>query len=366
MIQEGKIGVFEASSLVIFMVASKALFGAVRELVEATGPSAWYTTIISGITALIGFWIIIRLMQRFPGQELVSILKTVYGRITGSLIALIICFLYIYNAASFTREFTEAVKVFEYPLTPPSFIMILILLAVIVLLYYGLETTARTTSFFTWPLIVGMISIFFLGLPLGKLTNLYPLLGHGLDRTIITGLLRSSVYGEVIGLTIILNALQGIENFKKAGKHGIIISIIIISLSLFIYSLIFPYSVSVENTIPLLTLTRIIEYGRFFQRFESIYIFIWSVAATLTTAINLYLALSIYCKTFRINDHRVLVLPLCILLFSIAIIPKDIVTITSIYVHYLRQYGWIIFIGLPLLTLIVAAVRGKKGESANA
>lgn len=366
MLNEGKIGVFEAICIVAIMSSTKVLYSSTRAVVEISGTTGWLTTIISGGTALVGFYFITLLMNRFPGRELVSVFETVFGRIVGIVISLVISLFFLFNSAAFAREFVEAVKVYVYPLSPPSFLLIIFVLAVMTILYFGFECVARTAALFAWPMLTGLAVIVVLAIPLYQISNLYPLLGHGPVKIITTGMLRSSVYGDTLALAVVINSLQGISHFKKSGLTAVILSTLIIAVSIFIYDLSFPYFIASENTIPLYALTRSIEYGRFFQRFEAIFLFVWSISAILASAINLYFALSIYSKVFRIDDHRALILPQTVIIFTASIIPPDISTIAYDYVHTIRQYGWVVYFGIPLLALVVAVARGLRGEPAGA
>jgi len=365
-LKEGKIGVFETTTLLTILISTKVLFSSGRELVELVGPAAWYEAIISGITALVGFFLILMLLDRFPGRELAAIMETVFGRVAGSIFSLVIGATFFVNAALTLREFAEAVKVYEYPLSPISFIMIFFILAVVTMLYLGFEAIARTAALFAWPLLAGVAALFLLPWPLYKIYNLFPLFGHGLGKTVTSGLLRSSTYGEILALAVIGNSVQGFRHVKKTGVTALIITIMIFALFLFCYILAFPYFIATESTIPLLNLTRMIEYGAFFQRFESIFLFVWSIASILAVGINLYVALSIYCKVFKMDDHRAMVLPLSIMLFSAAILLSDISSIAFDYVPFFRQFGSVIFFGFPILALLVASARGKKGDPGGA
>ncbi|HOV80511.1 MAG TPA: endospore germination permease [Bacillota bacterium] len=366
MLREGKIGVFEAISVITFMSATKVLYSSSRALVEASGTSGWLTTIVSGVTALAGFYFIILLMSRFPGQELVSVFETVFGRFAGIIFSLLMSVFFLLNSAMFAREFIEAVKVYAYPLSPPSFLLVIFILAIITVLYFGFECVARTAALFAWPMLAGLAVIVILAVPLYEMSNLYPVLGHGPACIIKTGLLRSSVYGDALALAVVINSLQGSEHFKKSGVTAIILSTAIIATGFLIYNLSFPYYIASESTIPVYALTRSIEYGRFFQRFEAIFLFVWSISGILASAINLYFALSTYSKVFRIDDHRALILPQTVIIFSVSLIPLDISSIAYEHVNHIRQYGSAIYFGIPLLALLVAVIRGIRGEQAGA
>ncbi|HRU42329.1 MAG TPA: spore gernimation protein, partial [Candidatus Diapherotrites archaeon] len=60
---------------------------------------------------------------------------------------------------------------------------------------------------------------------------------------------------------------------------------------------------------------------------------------------------------------RPVAIPMAVLAVSVAIIPKDFSSVLSVYVEGIRTYGNITFFIMPVIALIVAAIRKKKGES---
>jgi len=365
MLKEGKIGVFEATCIVSIAITAKLFFASPRALAEVVGPAGWLVHIVAIPAALVGFLFIFLLMKRFPGQDLVSVFETVFGKIAGSLISIILAAVILFNSVLLTREFSEAIKVYIYPFTPPSMIMFFFLAPVLLMVYLGFESLARTVASFIWIAAIGLLSIFILASPLYKIYNLFPLFDGGISHIAIIGLQKSSVYGDIVFLAVVINSLQGIGHFKKAGLTAISFSGIFIFTGLLILSLAFSKTVASESTIPMLSLTRAIEFGTFFQRFESVYIFVWSISAILAAGVNLYAFTSIYCKVFRIKDQKPLVLSLGVILFSIGILMPSITVIVSLLALF-RDFSWAVYFGIPLLALFVAAARGKKGVKAGA
>lgn len=362
LLKEGKIGVFEATSLVIMAVGPEAMFSNVRNDLEFLGPAAWHVYILCTLFALAGFLILSKLMERFPGCDLVSVYKKVFGNLIGSILSLLVSVIFFLTSVWLIREFTEAVKVYVYRVTPPSLIMIFLILAIIVLLYGGLETISRTTALFIIPVLFGVFVIFVLNYPLFKTYNLFPILGYGMGRNLTFSIKNISFFGASLSLAVFLSSLQGNKFFKKCGLVGITIPGLFVATGYFVYTMVFPYTVAPENTIPVFNLTRAIEFGTFLQRFDPIFLFVWSISSIIAAAIYAYTFLSLYCKVFKINDHRPLVLPLGILLFCTGILITSLSTLSFVLVPPLRNFGGIVYFGLPLLALLVAMIRGQKGE----
>ncbi len=365
MLREGKIGVFEAISVVLTSIVVKVFFASPRQLTETVGPAGRLVHVIAVSAALVGFLLISLLMKRFSGQDLVSVLETVFGKIAGNLISLILAAVILFNAVLFTREFSEAVKAYIFPSTPPSMIMIFFLAPVLLMSYLGFESLVKTVSSFVWIILISFISILILSGPQYNFSNLFPLFDGGIGHVAITALNRTLVYGDILVLTVFINSLQGFGHFKKAGLTAVIISGLFLISGFLAYNMSFPRSVASENAIPAYAITRAIEFGTFFQRFDPIYVFIWSISAMLAVGVNLYAFISIYCKVFRIEDQKPLVLPLGIILFSIGILMPSTTVIVSL-LGLLRSSGWSIYFGIPLLALLIAAARGKRGVKSDA
>jgi spore germination protein (amino acid permease) len=343
---------------------TEIMFTAPRSDAELLGPAVWHGYLIRTLLAMAAFLILSRLMDRFPGHDLVFVYKKVFGNVAGSTFSLLLGAAFLFQAIRFTREFSEAIKVYVYSSTPPSFIMIFFLFAVLVILYFGFETVARTSALFLLPVLFGYLLIYILGFPLYKYCNLFPVLGFGMSRDLTFSIENISFFGESLSLAVILSSLQGNKYFKNSGLRGIAISGLFTAAGTLAYTMAFSYPVGLENVIPAFSFTSVIELGTFFQRFDSVFLFIWSIGAMVTVAIDTYIFLSIYCKVFKINDHKPLVLPMGILIFSAGIMVKDLSTLSFVIIPFFRKYAGIIYFGLPLLALLFAAIR-RQNEGAS-
>lgn len=361
MIREGKFGTFEAVCLMTIVIASKSFFSTIRLLLKTTGTAGWYSTLVSCLTSIVLFMFLYLLMKRFPGMELTEIFERVTGKIIGKFLSFLFVAYFIYYSGVNIREFVEMIKTYVYPYTPPSVIVSVFLLAVLVITYVGLEGVARLSAMCFIPAIIGFIGILILAYPNYRLDYIFPLGGYGIDKTLYYGILRSSAYSEPVMLAFIINSIHGVGNFKKIGLLSLVLSGVIISISIFCDLMAFSFTVGSENVSSLFQLSRIIYFSRFFQRVESIFIIIWVITAVITVAATFYIAVSIFCKAFRVNNHRPLLFPASFLTFMIALLPENLVQVAELYVLYIRQYSIFFVYLIPILVLIVSLILGKKG-----
>ncbi len=358
---EGKFGLYEAVCLTTLIIITKIFYTSIRAIIKTTGTAAWYATIISYMVSVAFFLLIYLLMKRFPGKNLVEIFEAVTGKLIGKFLAIIFSAYIIYYAAVNLREFVEMIKAYNLPYTPPSIILGVVIGAAVILAYKGLEGIARMGYFVFLPVLVGIIIILVLAFPYYNPRALFPILGYGLDTTLYFGVLRSSAYEEVVILAIMINSIQGLKNFKKAGLISLTISVVLFSTVLALQLMAFDYAEGSENLSGLFQLSRIIYFDRFFQRIESIFLFIWSISTIIAVSAAFYTSISVYCKAFKIKNHKPIILPFAYILFMVSLIPKNLSEVVNIHISFIRQYSFVIVYVIPVLVLVLSLILGRKG-----
>lgn len=363
MIKEGKFGVNEAVCLVTMAICNKIFSTTPAYVTRTIGNTGWYMTLISCAVALVFFTFIYLLLKRFPGRNIVEIYDASLGRVVGFIFSFLLMGSFLLSVGIYTREFTDILKIYSLPFTPLSVIIGTLLSVAAIAAFLGLETIARVAKLAFYPALIGYLLILIFSSSYFEPFKLLPIFGYGLDKTVITGVLRGSAYDEVIILAVFAGSLQGIEHIKKAGFISLLLSGFIISIGLLCFALVFEYTSIQEVTIVAYVMTRKIEYGVFFQRMDPIFLLQWIITTAVYISILFYTTVSIYCKLFRLQDARPVVIPMAVLAFSIAVFPKDITSVISVYVQGIRNYGNITFFVMPVIALIIAVIRDKKGES---
>lgn len=365
MIKEGKFGVQEAVWLTTIAISAKVFFSSPAVLAGLVGNTGWYATILSAIIALIGFVFIYLLLKRFPGKDIAEIFDLSVGRVFGFLFSGVLGIYMLFIAITRVAEFSEVIKVYVFPLSPNWYIIGIFVVCVFVLSWLGLENIARISKLVAYFMLAGFIIVLLLGIQNYNINNIYPIFGYGLDKTITTGIVRSSAYGEVIILAIFASSFQGVKYIKKEGIISIVLSVLFISVSIFAYTLTFPYFAAQEITAPMYEMATLIDYGRFLQRVEPLFLFVWIIGSLISATIIFYSFIWIFCKMFRIQDKKPIILGGAVILYAAAIMHKDIIAVVYGNVQFIRNFGSLAIFILPLLALIIAAIR-KKGAKQNA
>lgn len=366
MSKKGEFGIHEIVALTSMAMLAKVLYTSSSASVKLLGTTSWYMTIISCVTTIIFFLFICKLMERFPGKDIFEIYEIVLGKFLGKLIGVIFSLFLLFYCSSGIREFLEMIKSYNLPDTPPSIIIGAFMLVIALICYKGIENLARFSYIIFYPFIIGIFFILILALPYYNPDYLKPYFGYGLWKTIYAGFLRSSAYQEVTLLYIIIKSIHARKDFKKAGLITIILSGIITCTCMICYIMAFGYIAGAESVSGIFQLSRIIYYNRYFQEIESIFLFIWVLAAVQNCSLAMYLSITSYCKVFNIGEHRNLILPFCFLTFMASLIPSNFPQIIDINMMIIRQYSFPLPFILPVFVLIISIILKKGGEKGGA
>lgn len=366
MTREGRFGSKEAISVLTITISAKTFFTSPANVVKIAATAGWYLTLISCLTAMLAFLFIYLLLKRFDGKSLPEINEIVLGRPIGFVFSLLLMLILMLTSTINLREFAEVIKVYVLNESPLVYIMVLFLTGVCVLSILGLESIARMAKLSAFGLMGGFILIVVLAAKDYDLTRLLPLMGHGLDRTIIHGLTRCSAYGEIIILAVIARSVGGARYVKRVGFISLALSGMFVGGGILAFSLFFPYSIGQEMTAPLYQMASQINYGTFFSRMEPIFLFVWVISTLISVCATFYVSLMIYSHIFRIRDNRPLVIPLALIMLGLAVLPKDIIDLVNKYIHTEREYGWTLFFLPSILVFVVALIRRKGVRRGNA
>ena len=136
-------------------------------------------------------------------------MKDTLGGFFGFVFSIALALYLLFLATNTLSEFTEVAKAYVFLLTPSSFIIGIFVVGILVMCILGLETQARFAKLAAYTMLTGFVLVLILGTENYDINRLFPILGYGADKILITGLARSSVYGEIVILAVIAPSLQG-------------------------------------------------------------------------------------------------------------------------------------------------------------
>lgn len=360
-------GKWEAVFLLTNIICTKLFLFYPRMTVDDAGTAGWIMTVFVSLLAFILFSILIKLFKKFEGKDILDIAALAGGKPLKILAGLFMAGMSLFTITIGIRDFSEDMKVISLPTSPLSFVMISFIIGMVVGSFFGLEAILRINAIVIPAVSVGYIVILMGVIPNMDMDNLFPILGTGVKDIFGKGLFRVSVFFEILTIFIITPFLGESKKVRSTGYIALGISSLFLIMGSLSYILTFSYPVSKELFLPIYHMARLINIGRFFQRIEALFVFIWAMAALLYMTSIFYLMLYIIAKTAGLKYLRPLILPFAVIVFSAGFIPQSLNSIihitTEIIYKFIGVSGFLFYI----LVLGIANLRqkSKKGVRKN-
>ena len=124
--------------------------------------------------------------------------------------------------------------------------------------------------------------------------------------------------------------------------------------------MIFPFIAFSDEMLSVYLLTRLIEFGKFFQRVDAIFIFVWILSTFSFLSVTTAFINRIIKKLTQIKNHKALSYAVCSIIFSIALSFKNISDMKYIQNVLLKYIVIILVFVISLIVLILANLKHKK------
>ncbi|MGO4346603.1 endospore germination permease [Paenibacillus sp. MCAF9] len=353
------IGLREATAIGIIFIITKIFLPFQRSLAEEGGSAAWIILVIAMLFCPLTWWAIRGVINNGPeNSTLITATEDILGPILGSAVNLMYCTFFYMITFIVLREFSEIISSEILPRTPLMAILLALLLPIAFIAHTGIEAIGRISSITVF-LIVGSVYLLLIG---GLMTHmepkaLSPLWGTGRSHVLFLGVIKSSLFSELLVLGFLLPRMRHQKDWGKVAWWCIIVSSVLLLSTTICYLFIFPYPTAARINVPLMEISKLIVYGRWLQRLESLFLIVWLISTVVKLAVGLYCTASALSQIFHLPRHRPLVFPLTITIFSFAMLPDSEMTAIAWDRDILRTYGSIISIGLPMLTWLVGIIR---------
>ena len=355
-----KLNTLESIFLICIITVTRTILSFPQNIIENQKSASILNLIFISIIAFFTVHLICKLFKKFPGLDIIDISEIVGGKIFKNIIGTIFVGYFIITSSILLRNFCETLKIVYYPMTNIVFILILFLLAISFVNKLSISTILKTNSIIVPLALLSIIFLFFANTKNFMLNKIFPILGNGFANTFILGISNLSAFGGISFIYFLPPLLEKPENLKKIS----IISICIITLCLIlsISTLLFMFSFFETNNkiSPLYNTARYIEFGKFFQRLESIFLFIWIILFACYLSITSYFSISILKKILHLESQIPLSNIVALLMFSIATIPKNYAISSNFENTYYPLLVLTIVFLLGIGILILGNMKRKK------
>lgn len=338
-----------------------------RIAVEHSGLGAWWA--IVGI-ALVGYviaWVHSALNERFSTLTGADMALKVFGRWLGSVVLAVYLCAYILFVALCTYFFTDMLAQFM-PKTPLGVMYLSIVGVGCIGALYGPEALARVCCIGYPLLLFGNISTL-LVIPLRV-----PASGVSFSWVSWTSVLAGVYYLMPIylGFNIVLMLSPYYARKPRKSKWMPFISMglsqTVMIPTFLVCVMILGYGAITHIEMPVPFVFRLLRLSGFvIERVGVTVIILATFSITLFISNHLWAMATVMARTFRISDHRFhfFILPVCVLCTGIDIMVFNEQEAFQLLNTVLVPMSWLLLLGVPLLMLAVAKVRGLKSADSQ-
>lgn len=355
-----KIGKFEAIALIVMISMNQIFLNLSNIVIVNTGSSAWINVIIISIVAILFCLLISKLFKPFPAHDIVDISEYLGKKILKTIVGILYILFFIFISSVILRYLTNSLKLIYFEKSPLTFLLILFLIPVIFAVRLGIKPISRVNLIFIPIVLISMLIILFSTAKDFVPQRIFPILGFGANETFLIGLNNIFTFSAFAYLYFLIPLLKNPDDFKKVALSSIIISAIYIFLSIICLIMMFPFIAFTDEMLSIYLLTRLIEFGKFFQRVDAIFILIWILSAFSFLSITIEFANRILKKLLNLKTHKEMAYSICAIIFSLALAFANFSTIKFIQNELLRYFVIALVFVISLIILVLANLKLKK------
>lgn len=356
---EIKLGNFEAITAILIITISHSILTLPKAIISSTASAAILNIIYVSIIALAICLLICKLMNKFPGMDILDISEFLGGKFLKRIVGFLFLIYIAFIASTLLRTFANCLQVVYYPMTDLVFIIALFIIGISIACHLKFDTVFRSNIIIIPIAILSIIFLFVANTKYFNFSNIYPIFGNGIDATFISGVSNIFAFGGIAILYLLPSKLKNPNQFKRLSIISIIISSIYLILTIASILLMFnTFSLSNELS-PLYSAVRYIEFGTFFQRLDSLFLLIWilSFCCYLGTSINF--SMNTFKKITNIKNSKLIIYPFVLLILACSLLPKN-ESITTFLETTVYKYIFMIFIiGFCLSLLFFSVLKNK-------
>lgn len=355
-----KIGNIEAIFLIVTIMINHIILNLPKALLSVTGSSGLLNIVFITLLALGIVYLIYRLLRHFPSLDILDISEFLGGKTLKSIIGILFIVYFILFASVFLRSFCESLKIIYFPRVPLFILALFFIIGMIWTNRLGMRSIIRANLIFIPIVMFSIIIVFFANLDNFTLQRMFPLFGNGIYTTFFSGISNLFAFAGIFFLYFLPPSLKDFKDFKKIAFTSVILSGIWLFFSIATLLFIFPSIMTTDQILPLYLASRFIQFGRFFQRLDALFLFIWIISMMSYLSILLALAVNIFKKITHFQYSYISIYIGAIIIFLLNLIPNNYSQVHFFETTVYKYFVLILVFTIPLIILILAALKKKK------
>ncbi len=311
------------------------------------------------ITSIVGiiFFAMFKMFRKFKQKDLIDIAEIVGGKFLKYLIGFSIIIYLFFESFIALTDFTINVQNTLFHETPYEYIALLFIFTVLIGSLIGIRGIFRVGAIICPILIIAFSALFLSLTPSVDLTNFTPIFGNGIGTFFTQGTFHITCFN---GIALLLLLAPNVKHLEKTAFHSFVLTLFLIFVTYFLVFGLIPYPSVTDNYVPIFELIKLISYGRFIQRVESIYILTWLPATFMYLSCGIVFIANILKKLFSITDTKRIIPALCIAVLSASLMLSTYVELLTLRKFVSTYITPIVIVVVPFIILFIANKKQSK------
>jgi len=361
---EKTVTVIQATAILVSTIIGVGVLPLPLFAVEAAETGAPLATLTAIGVASVGLFLTTMLGMRFPGMSFVRMSERVIGRWPAALGSVAIVVFFALLTALAAREFGTVVVTSVLKNTPIEVTVIVMLLLATLSARSDMRSFSYMHMFYLPIVLFPALIIVVLSLKNSNMLYLLPVMGNHRPHFIEGVLTIAALFQGFFVMTIVIPAMRRPDKAMIAGAFGMAIAGGLYLLTVVAVVAVFGPMETKNLLWPTLELAKTTALpANVLERLDAAFLSVWVTAVFTTLLSSYFLTVFTLRELLRLGDHRLFTFALLPVVFTIAMLPANVFELYRI-IEIVGGIGLLLTIGYPGLLLLVALLRGQRGERA--
>ena len=349
----------EAIALLVTIMFNHFILSVSKTIIDSTLSSSLLNILYITIVTIIFTCLICYFLNKFPTYDILDISHYLGGDLLKWIIGLLYIAYFIFFSGNLLHIFSSCLQIIYFPLTKIFYIALLFIICAAIACNMKNNAVFRSILVFFPLIIISTLFVFFSDIPFYRIGKIYPILGNGISVTFLSGLCNMFAFQGLAYIFFIPPTLKEPNKVKHIAITSIIFSSILLLIIVAIILFMFSGFVETDELMPLYSAVKYIEYGSFFQKMDSIFVFIWIISFISYLSITLKFSGIILKKLTKYDNASIFTFLLAIVLLIISTWKRDYSTSIFLSDNFYKYSFFILVVGISFCILLFSTMKQK-------
>lgn len=255
------------------------------------------------------------------------------------------------------KNFSETLQIIYFKTSPTIYIVLFFIICSTIANHFSLKIIAKANLIIVPIVFLSVLITLISSIPEIIPQRIFPIMGYGANETFISGLSNLFSFSSIAYLLFLNPVINKSTQFSKISVISITISGIYLFLSVTSILLSLPYTMQSGEAFSLYLLIRNLQYGRFVQRMDAIFILIWIISTVSYISIAINFSINIFRKLTNISDTSSINYSINLFVLSLLLLPFSFSTLSNFIGNFFETSCLVLIFGISILILILANLK---------